>query len=101
MSDEKWWFGLVARTFAKMCPELGIEKKAFSAHRKSHINKVMGHATVAYLFDDTPENGGTGFLIVLHRCQSFKVVGRTTNETTRDPVAGKLKRKAKGKPSQK
>jgi hypothetical protein len=40
MSDEKWWFGLIARTFAKMCPELGIEKKSFSAHHKSHINKV-------------------------------------------------------------
>ena len=40
MSDEKWWFGLIARTFAKMCPELGVEKKSFSAHHKSHINKV-------------------------------------------------------------
>jgi hypothetical protein len=41
MSDEKWWFGLIARTFAKMCPELGVEKKSFSAHHKSHINKVQ------------------------------------------------------------
>ena len=24
MSDEKWWHGLVLRTFAKMCPALGI-----------------------------------------------------------------------------
>ncbi len=78
MSDEKWWFGLIARTFAKMCPELGIEKKSF---HESHIHKVgpypsnslchctcskalpshkqmMGHATVGYLFYDTPENGG-------------------------------------------
>jgi hypothetical protein len=44
MSDEKWWFGLIARTFAKMCPEIGVKKKSFSAHHKSHINKVMGHA---------------------------------------------------------
>jgi hypothetical protein len=41
MSDEKWWFGLIAHTFAKMCPELGVEKKSFSAHHKSHINKVQ------------------------------------------------------------
>jgi hypothetical protein len=33
MIDEKWWFGLVSRTFAKMCPTLG---------------NVMGHATVGY-----------------------------------------------------
>jgi hypothetical protein len=39
MSDEKWWFGLVARTFAKMCPELGVEKKSFSAHHKSQKRK--------------------------------------------------------------
>jgi hypothetical protein len=93
MSDEKWWFGLVARTFAKMCPELGIEQQSFSAHHKSHINKVMGHATVAYLFHDNPENGGKGFLIGLHRCQNYKVVARTINETTIDPVTRKQKRK--------
>jgi hypothetical protein len=64
MCDEKWWLGLVARTFAKMCPELGVEKKALSAHHKSHhTDKFMGHATVAYLFEDTPENGGIEFLV--------------------------------------
>jgi hypothetical protein len=26
MSDEKWWHGLVSRTFAKMCQELGVER---------------------------------------------------------------------------
>ena len=93
MSDEKWWFGLGARTFAKMCPELGIEEKSFSAHHKSHINKVMGHATVAYLFTNDPEEVGRGFLIGLHRCQNFKVVARTTNVTTIDPVTRKQTRK--------
>jgi hypothetical protein len=96
MSDEKWWFGLVARTFAKMYPELRIEKQSCSAHHKSHINKVMGHATVAYLFHDNPENGGKGFLIGLHRCQNYTVVARTINETTIDPVTRK-KTKAEGK----
>jgi hypothetical protein len=91
MSDEKWWFGLVARTFAKMCSELGVDKKAFPA--QSHINKVMEHATVAYLFNDNPEEGGKGFLIGLHRCQNFKVVARTTNVTTIDPLTRTQKRK--------
>jgi hypothetical protein len=37
MADEKWWHGLVLRTFAKMCPALGIDKEIFSCHHKSHI----------------------------------------------------------------
>jgi hypothetical protein len=69
------------------------EKNSFSAHHKSHINKVMGHVTVAYLLHDSPENGAKGFLIGLHRCQNYEVVARTTNETTKDQVTGKLKRK--------
>jgi hypothetical protein len=40
MSDEKWWFGLVARAFAKMCPALGIQKEVFAVHHKKHIAKV-------------------------------------------------------------
>ncbi len=40
MSDEKWWFGLVARAFAKMCPALGIRKEVFAVHHKKHIAKV-------------------------------------------------------------
>jgi hypothetical protein len=37
MSDEKWWYGLVLRTFVKMCPALGIEKEVFTCHHKKHI----------------------------------------------------------------
>ena len=73
MSDEKWWFGLVSRTFAKMCPALGIEKEVFSVHHKKHIAKVMAHATVGYCFTGDPENGGDGMLIQMQRCQAFKV----------------------------
>jgi hypothetical protein len=51
MSDEKWWFSLVSRTFAKMCPALGIEKEVFSVDHKKHISKVMAHATVGYVFN--------------------------------------------------
>jgi hypothetical protein len=73
MSDEKWWFGLVSRTFAKMCPALGIEKEVFSVHHKKHIAKIMAHATVGYCFTGDPENGGDGVLIQMQRCQAFKV----------------------------
>jgi hypothetical protein len=37
MSDENWWYGLVLRTFAKMCPALGIDKEVFTCHHKKHI----------------------------------------------------------------
>ena len=73
MSDEKWWYGLVARTFAKMCPALGINKEVFSVHHKKHISKIMAHATVGYHFNGSPENGGEGLLINMQRCQAFKV----------------------------
>jgi hypothetical protein len=73
MSDEKWWFGLVSRTFAKMCPALGIDKEVFAVHHKKHIRKLMAHATVGYCFTGGPENGGEGILIQLQRCQAYKV----------------------------
>ncbi len=63
----------MSRTFAKMCPALGIEKEVFSVHHKKHIAKVMAHATVRYCFTGNPENGGDGVLIKLQRCQAFKV----------------------------
>jgi hypothetical protein len=57
------------REHSRRCvPNLEIKKQTFSAHHQSHIDKVMGHATVAYLFHDNPENAGKGFLIGLHRC---------------------------------
>ncbi len=73
MSDEKWWHGMVTRTFAKMCPELGVERSSFAVHHKSHIRKVMGHATVGICFTDSPELGCTGFVYSLNRCQGYKV----------------------------
>jgi hypothetical protein len=53
----------------------------------------MAHAMVGYLFVDTPENGGKGFLIGFNTCQSYKVAERRINHTTIDPVTGKQKRK--------
>ena len=96
LSDEKWFYGLVARTFAKACESLGIKKQSFSCQHKSHITKVMGHGTVGYCFDSDPELGGTGYLIGLHRCQSYKVMQRKVNEQTIDAETGK--RKQKGNP---
>jgi hypothetical protein len=85
-----------SRTFAKACESLGIRKQSFSCQHKSHITKVMGHGTVGFCFDSDPELGGTGYLIGLHRCQSFKVMQRKVNEQTVDPETGK--RKQKGNP---
>jgi hypothetical protein len=86
MSDEKWWFGLVARTFAKMCPALGIEKEVFSVHHKKHISKIMAHATVGYYFNGSPENGGEGLLINMQRCQAFKVAQKAYRGKGGHPV---------------
>jgi hypothetical protein len=94
LSDEKWFYGLVARTFAKSCESLGIKKQSFSCQHKSHITKVMGHGTVGYCFDSDPELGGTGYLIGLHRCQSYKVMQRKVNEQTIDAETGNASKKA-------
>ena len=56
----------------------------------------MGHGTVGYCFDGDPELGGKGYLIGLHRCQSFKVVQRQTRQQTVDVTTGK--RSSKGNP---
>ena len=93
-SDEKWFYGLVARTFAKACESLGVQKQSFSCQHKSHITKVMGHGTVGFCFDNDPEQGGTGYLIGLHRCQSYRVMQKQVREQTVDPLTGK--RKSKG-----
>jgi hypothetical protein len=88
MSDEKWWHGLVSRTFAKMCPELGVERSSFAVHHKSHIRKVMGHATVGICFTDSPELGCEGYVINLTRCKGFKVCRKMTKEVTKNKITG-------------
>jgi hypothetical protein len=67
MCDEKWFSGLVPRTNAKACAELGIGKESYSAHHKKHIAKVMVHCTVGFCFNGNVEYGGDGFLIGAHR----------------------------------
>jgi len=56
----------------------------------------MGHGTVGYCFQSDPELGGQGYLLGLHRCQSYKVMLRKVNEQTVDALTGK--RKQKGNP---
>ena len=51
---------------------------------------------MGYCFDSDPELGGTGYLIGLHRCESYKVMQRRVNEQTVDASTGK--RKQKGNP---
>jgi hypothetical protein len=91
--DEKWFHGIVPRTNAKACPELGIAKTSHSAHHKKHIAKVMAHCCVGYLFDGDVENGGEGFLISCDRCASFsfKLPLRNSYHSSRDEVTGKIK----------
>jgi hypothetical protein len=86
MSDEKWWHGLVSRTFAKMCPELGVERSSSVVHHKNHIRKVMGHATVVVCFTNSPEDGCDGYAITLNRCQGFQVCRKTMKEVTKNAV---------------
>jgi hypothetical protein len=89
MSDEKWFWGLVARSNAKAIPELGLHKTSYSAHHKNHIAKVMAHATVGFAFEGSPEDGGDGLLVGLHRCQGMRVFERDVRFATKDPITNR------------
>ena len=111
MSDEKWFHALVPRyefasllyvnenlkpitcydrSNAKACEELGIKRQSYSAHHKKHIGKVMAHCTVGFLFTNSPEEGGKGFLIGCHRCASFRIPLRDIRFSTKDPETGRI-----------
>jgi hypothetical protein len=51
--DEKWFWGYVGRTNSKKCEGLGLPAAEYKAYHKSHINKVMIIAFVAYAFKKT------------------------------------------------
>ena len=74
--DEKWFWGLVARSQAKACASLGISKATWSARHKSHINKVMFTGVVGYAFQGTPLYGGHGLKIACGRAQAARVAQR-------------------------
>ncbi len=80
------WWSLVARTVAKLCPELGINKPSFVVDHEEHITKVIDHAkhsTVGYCFTGCPEEGDTGYLIGLYRCESYKLCQRKQYHRTK------------------
>jgi hypothetical protein len=83
--DEKWFWGLVLRRGAKACAELGIEPHTFQAYHKSHINKTMGVAFVAFAFEDNFENGGEAMKLAFFRAQSNKVADREQRQATHHP----------------
>ncbi len=56
----------------------------------------MEHGTVGFCVDNDLEQGGTGYLIGLHRCQSYKVMQRKVLQQTIDEETGK--RTSKGNP---
>ena len=58
--DEKWWYGHVNRGNCKLLEILGLEKQYTFVQHKSHIDKVMVVAFVAYAFDQNIDNGGDG-----------------------------------------
>jgi hypothetical protein len=78
--DEKWFYGFVARTCAKMCEQLGLEKQAHYLYHKNHIDKVMCMAVTGFAFDGIPENGGVGIKIGFHRCEAARVAKKRQRE---------------------
>jgi hypothetical protein len=88
-----WWPGLTRKPVRAWEFKSKVSVVSISP---TYIIKVMGHGTVGYCFDSDPELGGTGYLIGLHRCQSYKIMQRKENQQTVDPESGK--RKQKGNP---
>ena len=83
--DEKWFWGLVLRAFAKACDEIGVQKRDYFAFHKSHINKVMAIAFVAAVIDGTFENGCEVIKLPLVRAQAPKIAERAQYEAVAQP----------------
>ena len=82
--NKKWFYGFVARTCAKMCEQLGLEKQAHYLYHKNHIDKVMCMAVTGFAFEGTPENGGVGVKIGLHRCEAARIAKKRQRESRKD-----------------
>ena len=83
MFDEKWFWGLVLRSYAKQVAELGIDPRSFSAYHRNHINKCMVVAVTALAFIDSIENGGIAFKLGLFRAQAHKIARQMVREAVR------------------
>jgi hypothetical protein len=78
--DEKWFQGLVTRTGAKACEELGIDPCTFCVYHKLYINKTMGIAFTGFAFQDCIENGGEAMKLGFFRSQSHKIAQKMLRE---------------------
>ena len=90
MFDEKWFWGLVLRSYAKQVAELGIDPRSFSAYHQNHINKCMVVAVTALAFIDSIENGGIAFKLGLFRAQAHKIARQMVREAVRQ-ADGRIK----------
>jgi hypothetical protein len=73
--DEKWFRGAIyAKGCSWACQEFGIDPHTFEAHHKSHINKAMDVAFVAFAFKDSIENGGKVVKLAFLCYQLYKKV---------------------------
>jgi hypothetical protein len=82
--DEKWFYGWVSRSNAKMCEILGLDKTHTYLYHKCHINKVMAVAFTAYAFDSNVENGGHGIKFGLYCVQAARVAQRDVRKSRHD-----------------
>ena len=83
MFDEKWFWGLVLRNYAKAIGELGIGRHSFSVYHRNHINKTMAVAFTAFAFEDSIDNGGTAHKLGFYRAQSNKVAEKMVRASER------------------
>ena len=54
------FYGILRRSSAKMCEELGIKKKEYTIYHKNHMEKVMLVAITGYRFDGDIEKEEMG-----------------------------------------
>ena len=69
--DEKWLYGLVPRTMAKMCPQMGLFRNSKLIYHKNFINKVLLVAVTGYAFKGNIEDGGEGVHSLSHSIVIF------------------------------
>ena len=83
--DEKWFWGLVLRAFAKACDEIGVGKRDYFTFHKSHINKVMAIAFVGAVFGASLEDGCEVVKLPMVRAQAFKIAERVQYASVSQP----------------
>ena len=88
--DEKWFYGFLQRSTAKMCEQLGIEKKVYAIYHKNHIEKVMLVAVTGYEFNGDIDEGGDGLKLGIYRVQVARVAQKMQRAASRNND-GKLK----------